>query len=113
MGAEARRAERRYTHGSRFLLDQDDESGDDGGDLRGDVRGDAHGGAGFYDLLRPLIFRLPPETAHHVTLALLRAGGAVAPARWMLAPLSAAQAERTVQAFGLTFANPVGLGCGL
>ena len=37
-----------------------------------------------YDLIRPLIFRMQPETAHHVTLALLRMGGAVAPARGLL-----------------------------
>ena len=83
------------------------------GDLRGGVRGSARDGAGFYDLLRPLIFRLAPETAHHVTLALLRVGGAVAPARWMLArAFMPAQSDRAVQAFGLTFANPVGLAAG-
>jgi dihydroorotate dehydrogenase len=76
-------------------------------------RANARGGARFYDLVRPMIFHMEPETAHRVTLALLRAGGAVAPARWLLQeafrPL---EADRTVQAFGLTFANPIGLAAG-
>ena len=66
-----------------------------------------------YDLVRPLIFRMQPETAHHVTLALLRMGGAVAPARGLLsAAFRPTAADRTVQAFGLTFPNPVGLAAG-
>jgi dihydroorotate dehydrogenase len=66
-----------------------------------------------YDLVRPLIFRMQPETAHHVTLALLRMGGAVAPARGLLsAAFRPAAAVRTVQAFGLTFLNAVGLAAG-
>ena len=66
-----------------------------------------------YDLVRPLIFRMQPETAHHVTLALLRIGGAVAPARGLLsAAFRPTAANRTVQAFGLTFPNAVGLAAG-
>ena len=52
--------------------------------VRGDIRAGAREGVRLYDFLRPMIFRMTPETAHHVTLALLRAGGAVAPARWLL-----------------------------
>ena len=82
-------------------------------EFRGDTRGDTRGGVRLYDLLRPMIFRMAPETAHHVTLALLRAGGAVAPARWLLpAPSARRRLARAVQAFGLTFANPVGLAAG-
>ncbi len=63
--------------------------------------------------MRPLIFRMAPETAHHVTLALLRAGGAVSPARWLLQEaFRPVEGDRAVQAFGLTFANPVGLAAG-
>ena len=66
-----------------------------------------------YDLIRPLIFRMQPETAHHVTLALLRMGGAVAPARGLLSgAFRPTAAVCTVQAFGLTFPNPVGLAVG-
>ncbi len=66
-----------------------------------------------YHLLRPMIFRMAPETAHHVTLALLRLGGAVAPARWLLqGAFRPAQAGAAVRALGLTFPNPVGLAAG-
>ncbi|MGH7947637.1 MAG: quinone-dependent dihydroorotate dehydrogenase [Candidatus Binataceae bacterium] len=56
-------------------------------------------------LMRPLLFRVDPETAHRVTLALLRA-----------APLGRATADppqlkSTV--FGVEFSNPVGLAAGL
>ena len=71
------------------------------------------GRARVYDLVRPLIFRMQPETAHHVTLALLRMGGAVAPARGLLsAAFRPTAAVRTVQALGLTFPNAVGLAAG-
>jgi len=63
-----------------------------------------------YKLIRPLLFRLAPETAHHLTLQLLRVGGLQpihALLRWMyLAP------RKPVEAFGLTFKNPVGLAAG-
>ena len=70
-------------------------------------------GMRFYELVRPLIFRMQPETAHHVTLAFLRMGGAVAPARGLLnAAFRPTAAVRTVQAFGLTFPNAIGLAAG-
>ncbi|MDA8094588.1 MAG: quinone-dependent dihydroorotate dehydrogenase [Betaproteobacteria bacterium] len=62
-----------------------------------------------YRLLRPLLFRLPPETAHHLTLALLdarHAGGAGS----LLTPAIPCR-PRTVM--GLSFPNPVGLAAGL
>jgi len=68
-----------------------------------------------YQFLRPLIFRLPPETAHELTLALLRAGGAVAPVRGVLSRAlrpALRSPDSAVQAFGLTFFNPVGLAAG-
>lgn len=68
--------------------------------------------AGWYHLLRPLIFRLAPETAHHVTLALLRLGGAFLPARWLLQGMFRPPAASPVHALGLTFPNPVGLAAG-
>ena len=71
-------------------------------------------GMRFYELVRPLIFRMQPETAHHVTLVLLRMGGAVTPARGLLsAAFRPTAAVRTVQAFGLNFPNPVGLAAGM
>ncbi|MDE2118791.1 MAG: quinone-dependent dihydroorotate dehydrogenase [Betaproteobacteria bacterium] len=62
-----------------------------------------------YPIIRPLLFSLDPETAHHVTLNALQA------ARWLsLTPLFArrpANNPRTVM--GLAFPNPVGLAAGL
>ncbi len=62
-----------------------------------------------YSLLRPLLFSIDPETAHHLTLDGLQAAH-----RLGLLPLFAkrpADDARTVM--GLTFPNPVGLAAGL
>ncbi len=64
-----------------------------------------------YPFFRSLLFRLEPEQAHALTLKLIRLAGGVPPARaflraWFSAP------PRPVQAFGLTFTNPVGLAAG-
>lgn len=64
-----------------------------------------------YKFFRPLLFRLDPETAHHLTLTLLRLAGSVAPAAWMLRKMYAAS-QKPVNAFGLEFTNPVGLAAG-
>jgi dihydroorotate dehydrogenase len=62
-----------------------------------------------YPLLRPLLFSLAPETAHEVTLKLLKAvnnsglGELVYPAIQ----------DKPVQEMGLKFKNPVGLAAGL
>jgi dihydroorotate dehydrogenase len=64
-------------------------------------------------LFRPLLFRLDPESAHRLTINLLRLAGALplAPAflQWLFRP---AYPGPEVKAFGLTFANPVGLAAG-
>lgn len=66
-----------------------------------------------YNSLRPLLFRLDPETAHHLTLALLKWGGDFAPTREMLRALFDTPDERLrVRAFGLEFKNPIGLAAG-
>ncbi|HEX7975794.1 MAG TPA: quinone-dependent dihydroorotate dehydrogenase [Anaerolineales bacterium] len=64
-----------------------------------------------YRSIRPLLFRLDPEQAHGLTLGLIRLAGALPPVRaflrrWFAAP------QQPVQAFGLTFSNPVGLAAG-
>lgn len=57
-----------------------------------------------YSLLRPLLFTLPGEAAHDLTLAGLRAGaGALLPA----------VPDDPVELMGLRFPNPVGLAAGL
>ena len=63
-----------------------------------------------YSLLRALLFRLDPETAHQFTLHLLRIGG-MGPIHSILRAFYAAP-SKSVQAFGLTFKNPLGLAAG-
>src|SRR5687768_1387850 len=63
-----------------------------------------------YSLLHALLFRLDPETAHQFTLQLLRIGG-IEPVYSILRTLYSFP-SKPVQAFGLTFKNPVGLAAG-
>src|SRR5437764_3833400 len=56
-------------------------------------------------LLRPLLFALAPETAHHFALAFLRAAGAFLP--------QPTDTISPVSAVGLTFRHRVGLAAGL
>ena len=63
-----------------------------------------------YPFFRSLLFRLDPETAHAMTLRLIRLG-AYQPFAALLRGLYAAP-EKPVEAFGLRFRNPVGLAAG-
>ncbi len=66
-----------------------------------------------YKTLRPLIYRLTPEQAHTVTIRLLQAAGALPPAAALLrAWFRPVTPGPKVQAFGLTFANPLGMAAG-
>jgi dihydroorotate dehydrogenase len=56
----------------------------------------------YYKFLRPLLFSLPTETAHHLSLALLK----LMPCKQRLA------SKKTIDVFGLSFSNPVGLAAG-
>jgi dihydroorotate dehydrogenase len=64
-----------------------------------------------YPFFRSLLFRLDPETAHQLTLQSIRFAGNFPPSNWLLTQLHKSQ-PRPVQAFGLTFKNPVGLAAG-
>ena len=64
-----------------------------------------------YPFFRSLLFRLDPETAHQLTLQAIRAAGEIPISRWILTQLYKAPAK-PVQAFGLTFKNPIGLAAG-
>jgi dihydroorotate dehydrogenase len=64
-----------------------------------------------YPLLRSLLFKLDPELAHALTLRLVGLAGRIPPSRWMLEKMFTPPAK-PVQAFGLTFRNPVGLAAG-
>jgi dihydroorotate dehydrogenase len=63
-----------------------------------------------YPFFRSLLFRLDPETAHQLTLRLMRIGG-IEPIHSILRAMYAAP-SKPVDAFGLTFKNPVGLAAG-
>jgi dihydroorotate dehydrogenase len=63
-----------------------------------------------YPFFRSILFQLEPETAHHLTLQLMRLGG-LWPVNPVLRALFAAP-SRPVEAFGLTFPNAVGLAAG-
>lgn len=62
-----------------------------------------------YPLLRPLLFSLDPETAHYVTLDLLK----FAEQTGISAISRAKSTDKPVKVMGLTFANPLGLAAGL
>jgi dihydroorotate dehydrogenase len=64
-----------------------------------------------YQRIRPLLFRLDPEAAHQLTLNALRVAGNFSAAEWFLKQLYKTP-SKPVQAFGLTFKNPVGLAAG-
>ncbi len=62
-----------------------------------------------YPLLRPLLFSLDPETAHHVTLALLKLAHQTG-----LSGLTAPKVvNKPITVMGLEFKNPLGLAAGL
>lgn len=64
-----------------------------------------------YSLFRPLLFRLDPETAHQLTLQVLRLAGNFPFSNWFLRQIYKVP-SKPLQAFGLTFKNPVGLAAG-
>lgn len=64
-----------------------------------------------YQPFRSLLFKLEPETAHNLTLQLVRLAGILEPARWLLNALFSAPLK-PVEAFGLKFKNPLGLAAG-
>jgi dihydroorotate dehydrogenase len=61
--------------------------------------------------LRSLLFRLDPELAHSLSLRLIQLAGGIPPlAGWLRRAY--APPAMPVQAFGLSFANPIGLAAG-
>src|SRR5512138_458449 len=63
-----------------------------------------------YPFFRSLLFLLDPETAHHLTVQLMRLGG-LEPIYTVLR-LIFSPPSKPVDAFGLTFKNPIGLAAG-
>jgi dihydroorotate dehydrogenase len=66
---------------------------------------------GYERFVRPLLFSLDAETAHHVTIALLRSASDVDLALRALSVFQPAPKAKTV--FGVNFPNPIGLAAGL
>ncbi len=62
-------------------------------------------------LVRPLLFSLEPEAAHHFTISSLRRASHFYPALRALKRFAPPSKPRTL--FGLTFPNPIGLAAGL
>ncbi len=62
-----------------------------------------------YRVIRPLLFRLPAERAHHLAMSAMR-GAQLTPLPSVLRPLLTA--KKPVSAFGLQFNNPIGLAAG-
>ncbi|HVC17726.1 MAG TPA: quinone-dependent dihydroorotate dehydrogenase, partial [Rhodanobacter sp.] len=62
-----------------------------------------------YDILRPLLFKLDPETAHRLTLYALGVAQRSGFAHLIAKP----PADLPATVFGITFPNPVGLAAGL
>ena len=66
-----------------------------------------------YQTLRPIIYRLTPEQAHHMTIFALRLAGETLPGRWVMRLLFTPQHPGpVVEAFGLRFPNPLGMAAG-
>jgi len=63
-----------------------------------------------YRFFRPALFKLDPETAHQLTLQLMRLAG-YQPFREILRAIYSAP-EKPVEVFGCRFKNPVGLAAG-
>src|SRR5438270_1669815 len=65
---------------------------------------------GYERFVRPLLFSIDPETAHHLTLSLLRAASVVDLSPFLKSFQPPANPKNL---FGLNFPNPVGLAAGL
>ncbi|HEY0079496.1 MAG TPA: quinone-dependent dihydroorotate dehydrogenase [Pyrinomonadaceae bacterium] len=66
----------------------------------------------YRSILRPMLFRLPPETAHEMALEALALGFGLAPVRRFAASRLARAPFGELARFGLRFSNPVGLAAG-
>ena len=68
----------------------------------------------YRSIVRPLLFRLSPERAHHFALGGLRVANAVAPLRSLLAATCGVPSRMfsPVELWGLEFRHPIGLAAG-
>src|SRR6476469_1850 len=66
---------------------------------------------GYERFVRPLLFSLDAETAHHLTIALLQRAARFDPALRVVKSFQLPSKPKTL--FGLVFPNPIGLAAGL
>ena len=66
----------------------------------------------YRSVLRPILFRLPPETVHELALHSLTLGLRARTARKFIAGRATSSPFGQLERFGLTFRNPVGLAAG-
>jgi dihydroorotate dehydrogenase len=66
----------------------------------------------YHSLLRPLLFKLPPETAHEFALHALSLGLGAGALRRFTAARTGTRPSGELRRFGLNFRNPVGLAAG-
>lgn len=64
-----------------------------------------------YSFFRPILFKMDAESAHRLTLQLVRLAGILPPSRWLLQAMYRPP-EKPLDVFGLKFRNPVGLAAG-
>lgn len=65
-----------------------------------------------YRLIRPILFRLDPETVHELTKTLLKIGQPVPGKTWAWEKIWTPQIERPVELWGMRFRNSVGIAAG-
>ena len=63
-------------------------------------------------VIRPILFRLPPETAHHLTLRLIGLAGRIPALRALLGVHFSPKKSQNIPLFGIDFPNHVGLAAG-
>ena len=66
---------------------------------------------GFYSLAKPLLFRIPPEKAHKLSLQALGLAGAFPPARYIIRKMFS-PSEQSCSLLGHTFSNRIGMAAG-
>ena len=66
-----------------------------------------------YIFLRKILFRINPESVHHLVMSMMKIAYTIAPVRWLMRQMFVVkdqQLEKTL--WGITFPNPVGLAAG-
>ncbi|MAA80596.1 MAG: dihydroorotate dehydrogenase (quinone) [Deltaproteobacteria bacterium] len=66
---------------------------------------------GLYSLCKPLLFRIPPEKAHKLSLRALGLAGSLPPARYVLKRFFSPDTQ-SLSLFGHTFINRIGMAAG-